>query len=107
MKLLERRKATQVRKKREARRESRTILRLASLLSRRMVAGCLNGEYAGSLSSKEPMMFLCNSDKAGGRKVGSENNNGNKRCQARTDVLPISSDRKAKDVGFAVFVLGT
>ena len=75
MKLLERRKATQVRKKREARRESRTILRLASLLSRRMVAGCLNGEYGGSLSSKEPMMFLCNNDKAGGRKVGSENNN--------------------------------
>ena len=25
----------------------------------------------------------------------------------RTDVLPISSDRKAKDVRFAVFVLGT
>ena len=56
MKLLERRKATKVRKKKEAMREKRNILRLASLRSRRMVTGCVGGEKDFSLS---PMMTLC------------------------------------------------
>ena len=55
MKLFGRRKATQVRKKREASRESRTILRLASLRSRRMLRGCLVGEKAFSLSPMVPL----------------------------------------------------
>ena len=59
MKPLDRRKATRVRKNSEATRESRTILRFASLLSRRMVAGCLLGEYALSLSTNVPMLGFC------------------------------------------------
>ena len=59
MKPLDRRKATRVRKKSEATRESRTILRFASLLSRRMVAGYLLGEYALSLSTNVPILVLC------------------------------------------------
>lgn len=62
MKPLERRKATSVRKNREASRERMTILRLASLLSRRMIAGFLVGEYALSLSTHAPIMVLCNNE---------------------------------------------
>ena len=60
MKLLDRRKATTVRKKREPSRERRTILRLASLLSRRMVAVCMLGEYGNSVSTPAPILILCN-----------------------------------------------
>lgn len=60
MKPLERRKATKVRKKRLPRRESRTILLLASLLSRRIVADCVLGGCAISSSTKAPMVVLCN-----------------------------------------------
>lgn len=58
MKLLDCRKATKVRKRKQARRESRTILRFASLLSRRIIVGRRLGEYAFSLSTKLPIMPL-------------------------------------------------
>ena len=64
MKLLERRKATRVRKKREASREKRTILRLASRRSRRIVTGCV---VEGKTFSLSPMTGMCKGRAVGGR----------------------------------------
>lgn len=89
IKPLDRRKATRVRKSREARRERRTILRLASLLSRRMVAGFLVGGNALSLSTHAPIMVLCNNE---GRMQRSEK--GRISMKRETPGRPISFDRK-------------
>lgn len=71
MKLLGCRKATKVRKAKQAKRESSTILRLASLLSRRIIAGRVLGEKALSLSMPMPIMALRKSEVVGkaGREV--------------------------------------
>ena len=65
MKLLGCRKATKVRKAKQAKRESNTILRLASLLSRRIIAGRVLGEKALSLSMPMPIMALRKSEVVG------------------------------------------
>ena len=61
MKLFGRRKATNVRKRKQARRERRTILLFVSLISRRIIAGRVLGEVACSLSRYVPIMPLCGS----------------------------------------------
>lgn len=62
MKLFGCRNAASVRKRKQARRESRTILRFASLLSRRIIAGRMLGEYSFSLSTTTSIMTLWRSE---------------------------------------------
>ena len=65
MRLFGCRKATTVRKAKQVKRESTTIRRLVSLLSRRIIAGSLLGEYAPSLSISMPIMAQRKSEVVG------------------------------------------